>query len=131
MQRTGAQIVWECLVREGVDLVFGYPGGAVLPIYDELFKQDKVKHILVRHEQGAGHAAEARPSIRSKPCVTSEGMPGMDASNRPIPILRLAGLRRTFHQGHREIRVLDGTEVDRIGHRGGVRSGTGRRRSAR
>ncbi len=55
---TGAEIVIRCLQAEGVEYVFGYPGGAVLFIYDELFKQDKVKHILVRHEQGATHAAD-------------------------------------------------------------------------
>src|SRR5216117_547943 len=55
---TGAEIVVRCLQAEGVEYVFGYPGGAVLFIYDELFKQDKVKHILVRHEQGATHAAD-------------------------------------------------------------------------
>jgi acetolactate synthase-1/2/3 large subunit len=57
-QLTGAEIVVRCLQEEGVDFVFGYPGGAVLFIYDELFKQDKVKHVLVRHEQGAVHAAD-------------------------------------------------------------------------
>ena len=55
---TGAEIVVRCLQEEGVEYVFGYPGGAVLWIYDELFKQDKVKHVLVRHEQGAVHAAD-------------------------------------------------------------------------
>src|ERR1700752_4219980 len=58
MQLTGAEIVVRCLQEEGVEYVFGYPGGAVLNIYDELFKQDKVKHVLVRHEQGAVHAAD-------------------------------------------------------------------------
>src|SRR5918911_880463 len=58
MSMTGAEIVVHCLQAEGVEYVFGYPGGAVLFIYDELFKQDKVKHVLVRHEQGAIHAAD-------------------------------------------------------------------------
>jgi acetolactate synthase I/II/III large subunit len=58
MELNGAEIVVRCLQEEGVDYVFGYPGGAVLYLYDELFKQDKVKHILVRHEQGAVHAAD-------------------------------------------------------------------------
>ena len=58
MELSGAEIVIRCLQAEGVAYVFGYPGGAVLHIYDELFKQDKVKHILVRHEQGAVHAAD-------------------------------------------------------------------------
>ena len=58
MELNGAEIVVRCLQEEGVDYVFGYPGGAVLHLYDELFKQKKVKHILVRHEQGAIHAAD-------------------------------------------------------------------------
>src|SRR5512132_4260195 len=58
MQLTGAEIVLRCLQEEGVEYVFGYPGGAVLNIYDEFFKQDQVKHVLVRHEQGALHAAD-------------------------------------------------------------------------
>jgi acetolactate synthase-1/2/3 large subunit len=56
---SGAEIVSRCLAEENVDFLFGYPGGAVLPIYDELFKQQQVKHILVRHEQAAVHAADA------------------------------------------------------------------------
>src|SRR5512137_893985 len=59
MQLTGAEIVVRCLQDEGVTHVFGYPGGAVLYIYDEIFKQDKFQHILVRHEQAAVHAADA------------------------------------------------------------------------
>jgi acetolactate synthase I/II/III large subunit len=58
MSMTGAEIVVRCLQEEGVEYVFGYPGGAVLFLYDELFKQTKVKHVLVRHEQGAIHAAD-------------------------------------------------------------------------
>jgi acetolactate synthase I/II/III large subunit len=54
----GATMVLKALADQGVDTVFGYPGGAVLPIYDELFKQNRVRHILVRHEQAAVHAAE-------------------------------------------------------------------------
>ena len=55
---TGAQVVIQALVEQGVDVIFGYPGGAVLPLYDALFQQDKIRHILVRHEQAAVHAAE-------------------------------------------------------------------------
>jgi acetolactate synthase-1/2/3 large subunit len=55
----GAEMTVRCLQEEGVEFLFGYPGGAVLPLYDEIFKQDKVKHILVRHEQAAVHAADA------------------------------------------------------------------------
>ncbi|MDO9217784.1 MAG: thiamine pyrophosphate-binding protein, partial [Lacisediminimonas sp.] len=56
---TGAEIVVRCLAEEGVEHVFGYPGGAVLYIYDAIFNQDKFQHILVRHEQAAIHAADA------------------------------------------------------------------------
>ena len=54
----GAEIVLKALVDQGVDVIFGYPGGAVLPLYDALFQQNHVRHILVRHEQAAVHAAE-------------------------------------------------------------------------
>src|SRR5512142_1823452 len=57
MKKTGAEIVWECLTREGVQVVFGYPGGANMPIYDALLNYP-VHHVLVRHEQGAAHAAD-------------------------------------------------------------------------
>ena len=57
-EMTGAEMVVQALKDNGVKHVFGYPGGAVLPIYDEIFQQDEIEHILVRHEQGAGHAAE-------------------------------------------------------------------------
>src|SRR4029434_6354935 len=56
MQRTGAQIIWECLVHEGVRTVFGYPGGAILPAYDAMLDYP-IRHVLVRHEQGAAHMA--------------------------------------------------------------------------
>lgn len=65
----GAEIFVQCLKDEGVEYVFGYPGGAVLHIYDELFKQDAVKHILVRHEQGATHAADGYARATGKPGV--------------------------------------------------------------
>jgi len=75
---TGAQIVVRCLQEEGVDYVFGYPGGAVLWIYDELFKQDRVRHVLVRHEQAAAHAADAysRSSNKVGVCLVTSG-PGV------------------------------------------------------
>src|SRR5450432_3603146 len=66
---TGAEIVFRCLQDEGVEFVFGYPGGAVLFIYDAFFKQKKVKHILVRHEQGALHAADGYARATGKPGV--------------------------------------------------------------
>ncbi|MEA3022417.1 MAG: acetolactate synthase large subunit, partial [Alphaproteobacteria bacterium] len=57
-EMTGAEMVIQALADQGAEHIFGYPGGAVLPIYDEIFQQSEVEHILVRHEQGAGHAAE-------------------------------------------------------------------------
>ena len=69
MELTGAEIIIECLKAEGVEYVFGYPGGAVLHIYDAFYKQDDVKHILVRHEQGATHAADGYARSTGKPGV--------------------------------------------------------------
>ncbi|HLD13411.1 MAG TPA: acetolactate synthase 3 large subunit, partial [Burkholderiales bacterium] len=69
MELTGADIFVRCLADEGVEYVFGYPGGAALHIYDALYRQDKVKHILVRHEQGAAHAADGYARATGKPGV--------------------------------------------------------------
>ena len=68
-ERSGAQILVESLVRQGVEFVFGYPGGAVLPIYDALFGEERIRHILVRHEAGAAHAAEGYARSTGKPGV--------------------------------------------------------------
>ncbi|MBX7540402.1 biosynthetic-type acetolactate synthase large subunit [Qipengyuania sphaerica] len=68
-ERSGAAILIECLKRQGVEFVFGYPGGAVLPIYDELFADSDIRHILVRHEAGAAHAAEGYARSTGKPGV--------------------------------------------------------------
>ncbi len=75
MELSGAEIVVQALVDEGVELVFGYPGGAVLHIYDAVFKQEKVRHILVRHEQGAAHAADgyARATGKCGVCLVTSG----------------------------------------------------------
>lgn len=74
MKRTGAQMIWECLVREGVDTVFGYPGGTILPTYDAMLDYP-VRHVLVRHEQGAAHAADgyARASGRVGVAIATSG----------------------------------------------------------
>jgi acetolactate synthase-1/2/3 large subunit len=71
----GAQIVCESLIREGVDVIFGFPGGALLPFYDTLAKYSQIRHILVRHEQGAAHAADgfARASSRVGVCLATSG----------------------------------------------------------
>lgn len=69
MELSGGQILVQCLKDEGVEFVFGYPGGSVLHIYDAIFHQDDVKHILVRHEQGATHSADAYARATGKPGV--------------------------------------------------------------
>lgn len=75
MKLTGAQIVMECLAREGVEIVFGYPGGANLPLYDKLPQYQQVRHILVRHEQAAAHAADAYARVTGKVgvCMATSG----------------------------------------------------------
>jgi len=75
MKMTGAQILLECLKREGVDLIFGYPGGVVLPLYDTFPQYPEIRHILVRHEQGAAHMADgyARASGKVGVCLATSG----------------------------------------------------------
>ncbi|MEK7759358.1 MAG: thiamine pyrophosphate-binding protein, partial [Pseudomonadota bacterium] len=69
MELTGAEIFVRCLKDEGVEYVFGYPGGAALHIYDALYKQEDVEHVLVRHEQGATHAADGYARSTGRPGV--------------------------------------------------------------
>ncbi|WP_438747628.1 acetolactate synthase 3 large subunit [Pararhizobium sp. O133] len=97
---TGAEIVLQALRDNGVEHIFGYPGGAVLPIYDEIFQQDDIQHILVRHEQGAGHMAEgyARSTgkvgvllVTSGPGATNAVTPLQDALMDSIPLVCLTG----------------------------------------
>ncbi len=75
MRYTGAEAVWECLIREGVDVVWGYPGGAALPLFDALAKYPQIRHVLVRHEQAAAHAADgyARATGRVGICAATSG----------------------------------------------------------
>lgn len=76
MQLTGAEIICECLLEQGVDTVFGYPGGAALNTYDALYKySDKIRHILTAHEQGASHAADgyARATGKTGVVMTTSG----------------------------------------------------------
>ncbi|MFQ5581324.1 MAG: biosynthetic-type acetolactate synthase large subunit [Mariprofundaceae bacterium] len=80
MKMTGAQIFVECLKREGVDTIFGYPGGSVLTIYDEIFKQKHFKHVLVRHEQAALHAANGYARVSGK-CGVALVTSGPGATN--------------------------------------------------
>ena len=97
---TGAAIVVRALADQGVEHMFGYPGGAVLPIYDEMFQQEKVQHILVRHEQGAVHAAEgyARSTgkcgvvlVTSGPGATNAVTGLTDALMDSIPMVCITG----------------------------------------
>jgi acetolactate synthase-1/2/3 large subunit len=116
---TGAEITVRCLQKEGVDYIFGYPGGAVLFIYDELFKQDKVRHVLVRHEQAAVHAADgyARSSnkvgvalVTSGPGVTNAVTGIATAYMDSIPLVVISGQVPTHAIG------LDAfQEVDTVG----------------
>ncbi len=75
MRYTGAEALWECLIREGVEIVWGYPGGAALPLFDALAKYPQIHHVLVRHEQAAAHAADgyARASGRVGVCLATSG----------------------------------------------------------
>ena len=75
MKKTGAQILCESLVREGVEVIFGIPGGSILPIYDTLPEYPQLRHILVRHEQGAAHAADGYARVRHKAgvCLATSG----------------------------------------------------------
>ena len=100
MQISGAQMVIEALIREGVDTVFGYPGGAIMNVYDEIYKQDKFEHILTRHEQAAVHAAEgyAKASgkvgvamVTSGPGFTNAVTGLADAYMDSVPLVVISG----------------------------------------
>ncbi|MEQ8658436.1 MAG: acetolactate synthase 3 large subunit [Hyphomicrobiales bacterium] len=84
-EMTGAEMVIQALKDQGVEHIFGYPGGAVLPIYDEIFQQDDIEHILVRHEQGAGHAAEGYARSTGK-CGVALATSGPGATNMVTPL---------------------------------------------
>ena len=75
MQLTGSQVIIECLKEQGVDTVFGYPGGAILNVYDELYKHSEIRHVLTSHEQGASHAADgyARSTGKVGVCMATSG----------------------------------------------------------
>jgi acetolactate synthase-1/2/3 large subunit len=99
-EKSGAEILIDTLIEQGVDTVFGYPGGAVLPIYDALFQQTKIRHVLVRHEAGAAHAAEGYARSTGKPGVVlvtsgpgaTNAVTGIaDAFMDSIPLIVLTG----------------------------------------
>ena len=108
MAMTGARMVVQALKDQGVEVVFGYPGGAVLPIYDEIFQQNDIRHILVRHEQGAVHMAEGYARSTGKPGVVlvtsgpgaTNAVTGLvDALMDSIPLVVLTGQVPTFMIG--------------------------------
>ncbi len=119
---SGAEIVFKCLEDQGVESIFGYPGGAVLPIYDELKNFPSVKHFLVRHEQGAGHAAEGYARSSGKPgvAVVTSG-PGAtnivtaltDAYMDSVPIVCISGQVPTHLIGTDAFQEADTTGITR------------------
>ena len=121
-QMSGAKMVVQALIDQGVDTVFGYPGGAVLPIYDAIFQQNQIKHVLVRHEQGAVHAAEGYARSTGKPgvCLVTSG-PGAtnavtgltDALLDSIPIIVLTGQVPTFMIGSDAFQEADTVGITR------------------
>src|SRR5258707_10122355 len=122
MELSGAEIVVRCLQAEGVEYVFGYPGGAVLFLYDELFKQDKVKHILVRHEQGAIHAADAYSRstekigvalVTSGPGVTNSVTGIATAYMDSIPLVIITGQVPTHAIGQDAFQECDTVGITR------------------
>ena len=121
-QMTGAKMVVQALKDQGVDVVFGYPGGAVLPIYDEIFQQNDIRHILVRHEQGAVHAAEGYARSTGKPGVVlvtsgpgaTNAVTGItDALMDSIPLVVLTGQVPTFMIGTDAFQEADTVGITR------------------
>lgn len=121
-QMTGAKMIVQALIDQGVDTVFGYPGGAVLPIYDEVFQQNSIKHILVRHEQGAVHAAEGYARATGKPGVVlvtsgpgaTNAVTGLtDALMDSIPLVVLTGQVPTFMIGSDAFQEADTVGITR------------------
>ena len=119
---TGAEIVFKALADHQVEYIFGYPGGAVLPLYDQLSKQKKIKHILVRHEQGAGHAAEGYARSTGKPGVvlvtSGPGATNMvtaltDAYMDSIPLVCITGQVPTHLIGTDAFQECDTTGITR------------------
>ncbi len=119
---SGAEIVFKCLEDQGVEFIFGYPGGAVLPIYDELKNHESIKHILVRHEQGAGHAAEgyARSSnkpgvllVTSGPGATNAVTALTDAYMDSVPLVCISGQVPTHLIGTDAFQEADTTGITR------------------
>jgi acetolactate synthase-1/2/3 large subunit len=120
MKMTGAQALLEAFRREGVEVIFGYPGGALLPIYDVLYDTKDVRHILVRHEQGAAHAADgyARATGRVGVCMATSGPGGTNlvtgiatACMDSVPIVAVTGQVPTFAIGKDAFQEADITGI--------------------
>jgi acetolactate synthase-1/2/3 large subunit len=121
-EMSGAEIVVQALADLGVEVIFGYPGGAVLPIYDALFKQSRIRHILVRHEQGAVHAAEGYARASGKPGVVlvtsgpgaTNAVTGItDALMDSIPVVVLTGQVATHLIGSDAFQECDTVGITR------------------
>jgi acetolactate synthase I/II/III large subunit len=121
-EMTGAEIVLAALADQEVEVMFGYPGGAVLPIYDEIFQQEKVRHVLVRHEQGAAHAAEGYARSTGKPGVVlvtsgpgaTNAVTGLtDALMDSIPIVCITGQVPTHLIGNDAFQECDTVGITR------------------
>ncbi len=121
-QMNGAQILLKALADQGVEVIFGYPGGAVLPVYDEIFKQNKIRHILVRQEGGAVHAAEgyARSTgkvgvvlVTSGPGATNAVTGLLDAMMDSIPLVCICGQVPTHLIGNDAFQEADTTGITR------------------
>jgi acetolactate synthase-1/2/3 large subunit len=120
MELSGAQILLECLHKEGVDIIFGYPGGVVLPLYDAMYSDKRIKHILVRHEQGAAHAADgyARATGKVGVCLATSG-PGAtnlttgiaNAYMDSIPMIAITGQVATSLLGRDSFQEADVTGI--------------------
>src|SRR5438445_59090 len=119
---SGAEMVIEALVDQGVQYIFGYPGGAVLPIYDALFQSERIRHVLVRHEQGAVHAAEGYARSTGKVgCVLVTSGPGAtnavtgltDALMDSIPVVCLTGQVPTHLIGNDAFQECDTVGITR------------------
>ena len=120
--KSGAELIIDALIAQGVEVIFGYPGGAVLPIYDGLFNTDQIQHVLVRHEQAAVHAAEgyARSTGKVGVCLVTSG-PGAtnavtgltDALMDSVPVVCLSGQVPSHLIGSDAFQECDTTGITR------------------
>ncbi len=120
MMKTGAEILCECLIKEGVEVIFGFPGGVLLPLYDTIPRYPQLRHILVRHEQGAAHAADAYARVTGKlgVCLATSG-PGAtnlvtgiaNAYLDSVPVLAITGQVPTHFIGKDAFQEIDITGI--------------------